>query len=103
MNNLGKEHWMAVKWILEYLGGSTTHALFFGGSNIILQGYVDSYMEDDKDSRRIIIGYVSIVGGTIVSQISKLQKFVALSSIEVEYVVATKDSKEIIWLQRFME
>ena len=23
MNNLGKEHWMAVKWILRYLRGTT--------------------------------------------------------------------------------
>ena len=33
----------------------------------------------------------------------KLQKVVALSTIEVEYIVATEASKEVIWLQRFME
>jgi hypothetical protein len=31
MNNPGKEHWEAVKWILRYLRGTTTHALCFGG------------------------------------------------------------------------
>jgi hypothetical protein len=36
MNNLGKEHWEVVKWILRYLRGTTTHALYFGGSNIVL-------------------------------------------------------------------
>ena len=64
MNNPGKEHWEAVKWILRYLRGTTTHA----------KGWI-----------------------------SKLQKVVALSTTEAEYVASTEASKEMIWLQRFME
>ena len=30
MNNPGKEHWMAVKWILRYLRGTTNQALCLG-------------------------------------------------------------------------
>ena len=103
MNDPSKEHWMAVKWILRNLRSTTSHALCFGGSSIVLHGYVDSDMAGDKDSRRSKIGYAFIVGGTIVSCISKLQKVVALSSTEVEYVAAIEASKEMIWLQRFME
>eukprot|EP00253_Pinus_taeda_P005294 PITA_05294 len=77
MNNLGKEHWMAVKWILRYLKG-------------------------DRDNMRSTIGYVFTVGGKTVSWISKIQSVVALSTTEAEYVVATEASKEMIWLQRFM-
>jgi hypothetical protein len=33
----------------------------------------------------------------------KLQKVVVLSTTKVEYVVATEASKEMIWLQIFME
>jgi hypothetical protein len=69
MNNPSKKHWEAVKWILRYLRGTSTHALCFGGSNIVLHGYVDSDMVGDKDSRRSTIGYVFTVGGTIVSWI----------------------------------
>ena len=36
MNNPGKEHWMAMKWILRYLKGTLNQALCFGGSNISL-------------------------------------------------------------------
>ena len=43
------------------------------------------------------------VGGTTVSWISKLEQVVALSTTETEYVAATEASKEMIWLQRFME
>jgi len=52
MNNPRKEHWMAVKWILRYLKGTTNQALCFGGSNISLQGYVDADMAGDKDNKR---------------------------------------------------
>ena len=83
--------------------GTTSHALCFGGSDTVLQGYVDTYMAGDKDRRRSTIGYVFTVGGTTVSWISKLQQVVALSTTEAEYVAAAEASKEMIWLQRFME
>jgi hypothetical protein len=60
-------------------------------------------MACDKDRRRSTTGYVFTVGGTTVSWISKLQKVVSLSTIEAKYVVSTKDSKDMIWLHRFME
>ena len=37
------------------------------------------------------------------SWISQLQKIVALSTTEAEYVAITEASKEMIWLQRLME
>ena len=72
MKNLGKEHWMAVNWILKYLRGTTNQALCFGGSNISLQGYVDADMAGDRDNRRSTIGYAFTVGGTTVSWVSKM-------------------------------
>jgi hypothetical protein len=36
VNNPGKEHWVAIKWILRYLRGTATHALCFGGSYMFL-------------------------------------------------------------------
>ena len=72
MNNLGKEYWMVVKWILRYLRGTTSHELCFGGLSTVLQGYVDSDMAGDKDSKRSTTKYVFTMGGTVVSWISKL-------------------------------
>ena len=80
MKNQGKDHWRVVHQILKYLRGTTSYALCFGGSDTILQGYVDAYMAGDKDSRRSTIGYVFTVGGTTVSWISKLQQVIALST-----------------------
>jgi hypothetical protein len=89
INNPSKEHWETVNWILGYLRGTATHALCFGGSYNVLNGYVDSNMTGDKDSRRSTIGYVFTVGGTTISWISKLQKVVSLSTMEAECVVVT--------------
>ena len=80
MKNTSKEHWEAVKWILRYLRGIATHALCFGGSDIVLHGYVDSDMASDKYSRRSTTMYVFTIGGTTKSWISKLQKVVSLST-----------------------
>jgi len=60
-------------------------------------------MAGDRDSSRSTTGYVFTVGGTAVSWISRLQKVVALSTTEAEYVAITEASKEMIWLQTFME
>ena len=49
--------------------GTATHALCFGGSDIVLHGYVDSDLAGDKDSKRSTIRHVFIVGGTTVSWI----------------------------------
>jgi hypothetical protein len=103
IKNPGKENWEELKWILRYLRGTSTHALCFVGLEIFLHGYVDSDVVGDKDNRRSTTGYVFTIGGTIVSCISKLKKVVALSTTETKYVASTKGSKEMIWLQRFME
>jgi len=103
MNNSGKEHWMAVKWILRYLRGTINQALCFGGSKLSLEGYVDVDMTSDRDNRRSTIGYVFNVGGTTICWVSKLQNIVALSTTEAKHFGAIEASKGMIWLQRFMD
>ena len=66
MNNLGKNNWKLVLWILKYLRGTTSHALCFGDSNTILQGYVDVVIVGDKDNMSSTTRYVFSVCGTIV-------------------------------------
>ncbi|GLJ31516.1 hypothetical protein SUGI_0632490 [Cryptomeria japonica] len=73
------------------------------GSNTALSGSVDSDLVGDIDSRRSTTGYVFTIGGTTVSWISRLQKVVALSTTEAEYVAATEASKEMIWLTKHIQ
>ncbi|KAE8710415.1 Retrovirus-related Pol polyprotein from transposon TNT 1-94 [Hibiscus syriacus] len=103
MNNPGKVHLEAVKWILRYLRGTTNKALCFKGGDTILTSYVDADLAGNIDIRRSTTGYIYTLGGTTVSWVSQLQKIVALSTTEAEYVAVTDASKEMVWLQSFLE
>lgn len=103
MNKPGKVHWEAVKWILRYLRGTTEKALCFKGGDTTLTGYVDADLAGNVDNRKSTTGYVYTLGDTAVSWVSQLQKIVALSTTEAEYVAITEASKEMVWLQNFLE
>ena len=55
---------------------------------------VDADLAGNIDIRRSTKGYVYTLGGTAVSWGSQLQKIVALSTTEAEYVTITKASKD---------
>ena len=93
LSNSGREHWNAVKWILRYLRGTTCLKLCFGGDKPTLVGYTDSDMVGDIDSRRSTSGYViKFVGGVVAWQ-SRLQKCVALSTTEAEFIALQKHAR----------
>ncbi|KAL3830794.1 hypothetical protein ACJIZ3_019596 [Penstemon smallii] len=103
MSNPGKVHWEAVKWILRYLLGTRDKCLYFGRGQVKVQGYVDADFAGEVDHRRSTTSYVFTVGSTAVSWMSRLQKIVALSTTEAEYVAVTEASKEMIWLQGLLD
>ncbi|WJX14008.1 ABC-type xenobiotic transporter [Trifolium repens] len=59
----------------------------------------DADFGGEVDRRRSTTGYIFTVGTGAVSWISRIQKIVALSTTEAEYVAVTEASKELIWLQ----
>lgn len=52
LSNPRKEHWETVKWILRYFKGTSKICLCYGGTDSILEGYTDSYIAGDLDSRK---------------------------------------------------
>ena len=102
MENPGRCHWSAVKWILRYLKGASDVCLNFKKSDKFeIEGFCDSDYSADLDRRRSIFGYVFKVGGNTVSWRSTLQHVVALSTTEAEYMALTEAAKERIWLKIF--
>ena len=55
---------------------------------------VDADSARNVDIRRSTTGYVYTLGGTVVSWGSQLQKIIALSTTEAEYVIITEASKD---------
>lgn len=102
MSNPGLNHWNAVKWILRYLAGTKDMGLCYTGAGLQLRGFVDSDMAGDIDGRKSTTGYVFTLGGAAVSWVSRLQKIVAQSTTEAEYVVAAEACKELTWLQNLL-
>ena len=97
------EHWEAVKWILRYLRGTLKRCLCLGGEKVVLKGYTDADMSGDLDTYRSTSGYVFTLAGGAVSWQSKIQKCVALSTTEAEYIAMNEAGKEMLWLKQFLE
>jgi ATP-binding cassette subfamily B (MDR/TAP) protein 1 len=96
MSNPGKQHWEAVKWIMRYLKSSLKTCLSFTAGGLKLEGLVDADLAGDVDSRKSTTGYVYTLGRAVVSWSSILQKIVALSTTEAEYVAVSESAKEIV-------
>ena len=103
LSNPGRHHWEAVKWIMRYLRGTSKLKLTFGSGKPILVGYTDSDMAGDVDNRRSTSGYLMTFSGGAVSWQSRLQKCVALSTTEAEYIAATEACNELLWMKCFMQ
>ena len=74
-----------------YHGQSTLFQRWRYDTNRLL---VDADSAGNVDIRRSTIGYVYTLGGTAVSWGSQLQKIVALSTTEAEYVAIIESSKD---------
>ena len=88
MENLGKAHWGAVKWMFKYLRGSLSSGLVYGGAEKEIEakilGYFDVDYAADQDRRRSTTGYVFKIWDVTVSWKVSLQHVVALSTTEAE-------------------
>jgi hypothetical protein len=66
MENLGKEHWEALKWVLQYMRGTSDYCITYNNVCESMCGYVDSDFAGDLDKRRSTSGYVfTLVGGAV--------------------------------------
>ena len=107
MTNYGPAHYKAVVRILLYLRNTKHRALIFrrnpsqkGG--LILEVFCDSDWGGEVDTRRSQGGYICRMNGSTVECRSMLQKTVALSSTEAEFIIAAEAAKAVVWLRRLL-
>lgn len=105
MSNPNKEHFNALTKIWKYLLAYPDLGLIWdcSGDNLTIKGYSDSDWGNDLDDRKSTSGYIFSLSGDIaynnpISWTSQLQKSIALSSCEAEYMALKEATKEAIYL-----
>jgi histone deacetylase 1/2 len=93
-------HWVAVKCILRYLKGTTSHDFHITrGTSFAFHGFTDADWAESIDDRRSMGGYLVFFGQTPISWKSGKQRTTIPSSTEAEYKALANGIAEVIWLQ----
>ena len=88
-------HLIVANRILRYLKGIVDYGLKYkDDQNINLEGYVDSDWASSSIDQKSTSGCCFSMGSGVISWFSKKQSSVALSTAEVEYVIAFSASCE---------
>ena len=75
----------------------------FGGEDLTVQGYTNSYFQSDIDDRKSISGFVFTLGKGAISWRSCKQDTTTDSTIEAEYIAASDAAKEAMWICKFIQ
>ena len=100
MHDPKESHEAALKQVLRYLQGTTSHGIYFGkGNKPGLVGFSDASHSVDEDDGRSTGGHVFYLNECLITWCSQKLQVVALSSCEAEFMAATDAAKQAIWLQ----
>ncbi|GJT66426.1 retrotransposon protein, putative, ty1-copia subclass [Tanacetum coccineum] len=95
-----------VKTILKYLRNTKDMVLVYEdnlGNELRVTCYIDVGFQTDKNDTKSQSRYVFILNGGAVDWKSAKQSTVAMSSTEVEYIVALEDAMETVWMKKFID
>ncbi|GJV52541.1 retrotransposon protein, putative, ty1-copia subclass [Tanacetum coccineum] len=103
--NLGEEHWTAIKNILKYLRNTKDMFLVYGGNmerQLRVSCYTDVGYLTNVDNLKSQTGYVFVLNGGVVDWKSTKQSIFTTSSTYAEYIAAFDASKEAVWIRKFI-
>jgi hypothetical protein len=102
-SNYGEAHWTIVRNILNYLRRTKKAFLVFGGEEeFVVKGYGDTSFQIDVDDSKSQFGFVFCLNGGVMSWKSSKQDIVVDSTMENEYIAASKAAKEAFWIRFFV-
>ena len=94
------KHWTAIKQVFQYLKGTQSLELTYGGLPDLLNPELNIYCDSDWASyydQKSISRYVITIAGGAVAWSSKKQMTVAPSTPEAEYIAAAHAAKQVLW------
>ena len=99
MSNYGRSHIQAAKHLLRYLRGTTSHSILLRQVDAL---YPLFHALSDSDwgmgsGRKSILGFLIMLGKSLLSWSSKQQVVVASSSCKAEYLATTHCAKDVLW------
>ena len=93
------QHMEAVNHVFRYLRRTSGYKIRYSGADQSgLIGYSDADWGENRDNRRSTTGYVFLMADGAVTWTSRMQKTVARSSTEAEYMALSEACSEIAWL-----
>lgn len=103
LENPTEEHWKAAIRILRYLKTTKTYGIKYKSSKSLqLSAYSDADWASSKENRRSTSGIFVMINGSPVIFKSRLQRVVALSTAEAEYIALSLCVQEVMWTKTLL-
>ena len=102
MQKPSETHWNYLKALMRYLRSALNLRLRFGRGNSRLEVYTDADWAGQKTDRKSTSGGVAMLFGGPVYWQSKVQRSVATSSTESEYMAMSINAKTTQWLAQVL-
>jgi len=104
MANPGPEHWKTLERLWAYVYTTKNIGLYYQSTSELptLIGYTDADWGGDLATRRSTTAYIYLFMGGPLSWTSKLQRTVALSSCEAEYMAIKEAIKENLFIRSIL-
>lgn len=102
--NPTQDHLDHALYICQYLLGTPHYTLQYSGAGDGgLMAFADSNWGQSPDNRRTVTGYMIKLSGGVFNWYSHMQKTVALSSTEAEYMALSDCARQCVWIQQLLQ
>jgi len=102
--NPSQDHLNKVLYICRYLIGTSTYSLVYnGGSSAGLIACMDSDWGSDPTSHLSQTGFYLKLADGLISWTSHVQKTIAYSSTEAEYMALSDCARQVTWIQSLLD
>lgn len=95
-------HWVVAKHVLKYLQRTMDSGMRYVRCGVKLQRYRNSDCVGSVVGKKSMSRCCSSLGPAMISWYNRKQQSVALSSVEVEYMVVSMASCEAVWLPKML-